>query len=86
MKIELQYGAMTEPLKTQLEDQGITVNDVKLIAKMQTKADMITKLYLADLLTERESNKAHDRLHKQIISHLIPAKDQNEHNFRPRIS
>lgn len=85
MKVELQYGAMTEPLKTQLEDQGITVNDVKLISKMQQKADMITKLYLSDLLTERESNKAHDRLHKQIISNLIPAKEQDD-NFRPRIS
>ena len=85
MKIELQYGAMTEPLKTQLEDQGITVNDVKLIAKMQQKADMITKLYLADLLTERESNKAHSRLHTQIINNLIPSKDQND-NLRPRIS
>lgn len=85
MKIELQYGAMTEPLKTQLEDQGITVNDVKLINSLQKKADMITKLAVANLLTEKESNKAHGRLHQIIISNLMPTKE-NDDNFRPRLS
>lgn len=86
MKIEIEYGVLSEPLATQLKDQGITINDFKTLEKLQSKANMINKLYLADILTERAANHANNRLHKQLISNLIPQKDEEDDNFRPRIS
>ena len=84
MKLELEYGMFAKPLDRQMIEQGVTINDKKLLAYFQRKANEVNKLQSADFITEKEANKIHGRIHQKIINNLIP-EEKHRDNFRPRV-
>ena len=65
MKLEITFGAMTDPLKKQLAGYCLPA---KRIAKWQREADAITQLSISGLLRDPEKTRARERLLRTIIS------------------
>ena len=65
-KIEIYYNAF-ETIEEQLKEQGYSCKDIKLYEKAK---DSILYLWFHSFLTDKEHDKAIDKLHKQIIKNI----------------
>lgn len=65
-KIEIHYNAF-ETIEEQLKEQGFLCKDIELYEKAK---DSILYLWFHSFLTDKEHDKAIDKLHKQIIKNI----------------
>lgn len=65
-KIEIHYNAF-ETIEEQLKEQGYSCKDIKLYEKAK---DSILYLWFHSILTDKEHDKAIDKLHKRIIKNI----------------
>jgi hypothetical protein len=63
--IGIRMGAISTPLKQQLQEQGFSLPD-KSLQVFQDQADRISYLNIGGILTDDETRKARERLFKKI--------------------
>jgi hypothetical protein len=68
-KIEIHYNAF-ETIEEQLKEQGFWCKDIKLYEKAK---DSILFLWFHSFLTDKEHDKAINKLHKKIIKNVKKA-------------
>lgn len=66
-KVSVRFGALAEPLSDQLRSFALKEDELE---RLQHRADAITSLYLAHLLTDGEVRKARQRFLKVLVSHI----------------
>lgn len=62
--ITIEFGALCDPIKKQLQDQG--VSEMTGIDLLQSRADAISQLHIAGLLSDSEARRARNRLMKNL--------------------
>lgn len=60
VKFWMRLGCLAAPIEEQLNEQGLTLGESA--QHMQSNADSISNLYIQDLLTEAETERARKRL------------------------
>jgi hypothetical protein len=65
MEIKLAFGAMSDPIEKQLNEQGLTLG--MAAPKFERAADCIVYLRIHGYLTDSASDKARKKLMKEII-------------------
>lgn len=76
-ELKLHFGALAKPIASQLADQGLKFTGSR-IAVIQEHEKQIISLWFAGIISDKEKEKAHERLFmmvkKHIQSHLKPVK------------
>lgn len=67
--VGLSFGALGGTLAAQLKKQKVIFEE-KQMKKFESCRHSITVLMFNDILTQSETKKAYDKLHKQIMKHL----------------
>ena len=70
------YGALCDELEVQANQQGYTLGDDA--KKFEKKKKAITTLLFGEILTDSQSDKAYQKLNKQVIKSLKPIKEEEE--------
>ncbi len=69
--IGLHFGAMCDPIKKQLAEQGFT-QVPRMLERWQLAADAVVRLSIAGLLSQKEADNARKRLVKLIGKEAEP--------------
>lgn len=69
LQVGISYGAMSEPISTQLTKQGLQF-DVKKVTRFEELLDHFHHLRFSDLLTDSMCDTILKKLHKQIMQHV----------------
>lgn len=76
-QFELRFGVLSPPLKEQMEEQGIEVNDT-FVNFFQPMLEAVTKLHIHNVLTDKEVGKARTRIIKKMTNTLNAIKERME--------
>jgi hypothetical protein len=69
MEFGIRFGAMSEPIKTQIEKQNLKCSEEECDSFERTKK-AIFQLLITDTCTDREADKMYLRLHKAVTKHI----------------
>lgn len=69
--IGLHFGALCDPIKKQLAEQGFG-QEPKVLTRWQEAADAVTRLSIMGVLAPSEVHKARQRLVKQVGQEAVP--------------
>ena len=76
MTIGFNYGVLNDSLEQQANEIGYTLGDYKDTAeKLRFSLNMVA---IHSVLTDSETNRAFDRLHKMVLKKLKPLKKETE--------
>ena len=67
MRLELHFGALTDPVSKQLSEQFKTPIDLPQFDK---DADALVRVYVRGIISDSENKKARQRLMKKITAYL----------------
>ena len=73
MEIIFRFGALSDKLEVQANEQGFTIGDYEDTAE-KLKSSILT-LKFHNILTDTEIDRCFKKLHKQIVKHLKPIKE-----------
>lgn len=65
----IHFGALADPISTQIEKQGFKFSKEK-VAQFEAYIDAIHTLRFASLLNDSDSDKVIKKLYKQIVTHV----------------
>jgi hypothetical protein len=66
MKFGIHFGAMVDPLRDQIESQGIQIAHETLLDACQKDADCVSRLHIRGILTEAQMRSAEKKILKNI--------------------
>lgn len=69
-KLAIGFSAMHDPIKVQISNQGFKADATEVVF-FQKCANAITLLRVKDLMSESATQKARQKLYKNIKAHLI---------------
>lgn len=70
MKVAIRFGALADPIKTQLREQRLTTGDDAITSRFQKIADSIVMLSVHSYIGEREADRLRRKLMKQITKQV----------------
>jgi hypothetical protein len=74
MQVGFHYGALSEPLEKQANEQGYTIG--KKAEAFERCKDAIITLMFSDILTDSQIDKAYQKLNKKVTKALKPYKEE----------
>lgn len=73
MEIIFRFGALSDKLEVQANEQGFTMGDFEETAE-KVKSSILT-LKFHGILTDTETDRSFKKLHKRIVKYLKPIKE-----------
>jgi len=76
-EVKVNYGALAKPIEEQLNEQGYTLGDEKVIKRTQKIQDSLIMCKF-HVFTDAEYSRITQRFHKKTMKKIKPLKDVKE--------